>query len=369
MQENICGNCQKSANLLCMRCSTEYYCSKKCQVTAFPVHRKECFSIPPLKAVNGEPNLLQMSNISLDSDDSDKVSITGLKKPDVETKTVTFQKTAPNPEIAEEVKEIQKEVPKKVETKELVTPAFNPGIRTVPPNDYKASPSVMNIPKQVIEQEKVVEEVAKPTEKKQAFSLETMRRNQQNTLVNQQQKKPAPPKESRIFLSELKVRLLPIGKVKVKILGEHECPKTFYVTEALDAVDAFLEHIEIGINDYVKNEKSKSYKPVMNEIVLARFEGVYYRAVIESIINDDPTKPVYGVFFIDYGNVSQVTENDLLPFPSKLKGEIILHPVLFENFPTTVTKKLEEIVTSPEGFDIVVQEKSDKVYVANIVGI
>ncbi|CAG9806155.1 unnamed protein product [Chironomus riparius] len=356
MQENICGNCQKSANLLCMRCSTEYYCSKKCQVTAFPVHRKECFSIPPLKAVNGEPNLLQTSNISLDSDDSDKISIAGLKKPDDEIKTVTLQKK-------------HEEVPKKVETMKLITPAFNPGIRTVPPNDVKASPSVMSISKPAIEKEKVVEEVAKPTEKKQAFSLETIRRNQQNTLMNQQQKKQTPSKEPRIFLNELKVRLLPIGQVKVKILGEHECPKTFYVTEALDAVDAFLEHIEIGINDYVKNEKSKSYKPVMNEIVLARFEGVYYRAVIENIINDDPAKPVYGVFFIDYGNVSQVTEDDLLAFPSKLKGEIILHPVFLQNFPTVVTKKLEEIVTCPEGFDIVIQEKSDKGYIANIVGI
>ena len=110
----------------------------------------------------------------MDSDDSDKISIAGLKKPDVETKTVTLQKEPPKPEtVAEEAKQIQKEVPKKAETKELVTPAFNPGIRTVPPNDYKASASVLSIPKPAIEQEKVVEEVTKPTEKKQAFSLET----------------------------------------------------------------------------------------------------------------------------------------------------------------------------------------------------
>ncbi|XP_070498709.1 uncharacterized protein Veneno [Chironomus tepperi] len=370
MQENICGYCQKTANFLCVRCSTEYYCSKKCQVTAFPLHRKECFSIPPLKPLNGDQTLSRKtSNNSLESDDSDKNSLAGLKKSEVETKTVALQKEPAKIEhTTEEIKENLQEVPKKIETKELVTPAFNSGIRTIPPNDYKKTPSVVSIPKQAVEQEKVVEEAVKPVEKSQGFSMETIRRNQQSSLMNQQQKKQ-PPKETRLFLKDLKVRQLPIGKVRVKIVGEYECPKAFYVTEALPAVDAFLEHIEVNIADFVKNEKTKSYKPVMNEVVLARFEGVYYRAVIESVINDDPSKPVYGVFFIDYGNVSQVTEDELLPFCSKVKGEIILHPVLFANFPSTITKALEEIVSSPDGFDVIVKEKSDKCYIADIVGI
>jgi hypothetical protein len=319
-----------------------------------------------LRVVNGEQNLSQTSNNSLESSDSDKNSIAGLKKSEI--KTPTEQQEAPKVDNhVDEVKEIQKEVPKITETKELITPAFNPGHRTIPPNDYKKSPSVVSIPKQApAEQEKVVEEVAKPVEKNVGFTMESIRRNQQSTLKKQQQ---PPAKEPRIFLNEIRVRELPIGKVKVKIVGEYECPKAFYVVEALDAVDCFLEHVEAGISEYVKNEKSKSYKPLLNEIVFARFEGVYYRAVVELINNDDPNKPVYGVFFIDYGNVSQVTEDDLLPFYPKLKGEIIINPVLFENFPTTVTKKFEDIVSNPNGFDIDIKEKTDRYYIANIVGI
>jgi len=317
-----------------------------------------------LKIANGEQSLSQSSNNSLELNDSDKNSIAGLKKTEVQLKTPTEQKEVPKIDNnAEETKEIQKEEPKKTETKELVTPAFNQGIRTVPPNEYKKTPSVVSIPKPAVEKEKVVEEVAKPAEKNVGFTMEAIRRNQQSIQKKQ------PPKETRIYLSELKVRDLAVGKVKVKIVGEYECPKAFYVAEALDAVDTFLDHIESSINEYVKSEKSKSYKPVVNEIVLARFEGVYYRAVVEDIINDDPNKPVYGVFFIDYGNLSQVTEDDLLPLYSKLKGEIIINPVLFENFPTTVTKKFEDIVSNPNGFDIVIKEKSDKCYIANIVGI
>lgn len=308
-------------------------------------------SFRPLKTINGEPNLSQTSNNSLKSDESNKASLVGLKQTNLATKTVTFQ-GAPKADIVVEIVETQQEVPKKVETKELVTPALNPGIRTVP--SY--------------EQQKDAEETAKPFEKKQLFSIESVRRNHQNSLANKQQIAQT-LKEPRIFISDLKIRKLPIDKVRIKIVCEAEYPKTYYVIESLPAVDLYLSHLENCISDIVENAKIKSYKPLKNEIVLAQFEGVYYRAVIENIINDDPSKPTYGVFFIDYGNVSQVHEDDLLPCSANAKGEVILHVVLLENLPSTLTKNLQEKLNSPDGFDIVVVKQTNKHYVANIDGI
>lgn len=317
--------------------------------------------------INGEPNLSQTSNNSSESNESDKVSVIGLKQVNVATKTVPFQKGPSKSENVAEIVEIQVEAPKKVETKELITPAFNQGIHTVAPTNFKMLPSTLRIPKLSAEQEKTAEKVTKSVEKNQALSIEAMRRNQ-NAFANQQPKVQT-PKEPRIFLNDLKVRPLPIEKTRVKIVGECECPKAFYVIESLIVVDSYLAHLEESINEIVKNAKIKSYKPLMNEIVLAQFEGAYYRAAVEDIINDDPSKPIYGVSFIDYGNVSQVYEDDLLACTSKAKGEIILHAVLFENLPSTLTKDLEEMLKSQDGFDIVVKEKTDKYYIAMIDGI
>lgn len=292
-------------------------------------------------------------------------------------KIETAQKIAPSPktdkiesvEKKSDVPELVKKVPKKeisIEPvkpkpfqKELVTPAFNQGVCNVPPKECKSAQIPVSKPIEKVEENvpsKVpVAEVK--LDKKPSIMFGGSRIKQQ----------PAKPMETRIFYKDIKIRPLKPGITKVKIQQGDEKAKTFFITEAIPEIDAYLAYIGKNIDEFVKTDEATSYIPVLDEMVLAKFEGLYYRALVEEISNE--ADPIYNVFFVDYGNALQVIKEEMKPFSPKLKSEIVLNAVFFENYPDELDDKALGIITKEEGFDINITGELDGVYIAKILGI
>ncbi|CAL1279712.1 unnamed protein product [Larinioides sclopetarius] len=76
-----------------------------------------------------------------------------------------------------------------------------------------------------------------------------------------------------------------------------------------DAIGKLL----LSINKYCNSEPYSAYSPIVDEIVCCKFsDGVWYRAqVIEK------NKNLYKVFFIDYGNETEVSISDIKPLHEK----------------------------------------------------
>jgi hypothetical protein len=143
--------------------------------------------------------------------------------------------------------------------------------------------------------------------------------------------------------------------------------KIFYVLEIYEGVQEYCNWINEIIEDAIKSDLTTSYVPELEEMVLAKFEGVFYRAMLTGKSGDK-----FLVFFVDYGNISEVAATDMKPLSPKLNMEIIIHEVYIANLPNPLNNKAKEILGKEDGFEIEsTNERSAEgdSYVVNIVGL
>lgn len=262
--------------------------------------------------------------------------------------------------------------PAKAEPARSVAPAFDQGPRSAAPATYKEPRKTVPTPSEkfVIDEmkqtaEKVVEEPPKPTPTL-PLCLNKLRTNHQMLATPAQ---PVKAEDPRILMSDLKVRLLPEGRAQftAACLSGDPNAKILFVAEFIPEIQEYLNTIEEAIASFVSKQTVTSYKPSKNEVVLASYEDRYYRAVCRSStkINE---KRHYSVHFIDYGDVTQVTEENLRPFDKTLKYEIVTHSVKFLNMPTN-EEELAKLVES--GFvqvkDVKESDEDGVSYTANFV--
>lgn len=261
------------------------------------------------------------------------------------------------------------EAPKQVQPPaKTVTPAFNQGPRSTPPSEMT---------------KKLVVPATKPTppavvEEKTAFSSKDsvdtamLRRNHQEMNAPPRLKmplqRPPTPKIPKTFYSDLTVRDLTPGKHTVNAMNGEPAKKIFYVLEAFEEITDYCTFIESAVAEVVAENKITSYEPEVEEMVLAKFEGNYYRAISTSA---SKVGDKFLVFFIDYGNLAEVLSSEIIPFSPKLQMEIILHEVFIENLPVPFNKKAKEIIAKPEGFEIMVKEERTEKgsYIADLIGL
>lgn len=169
-----------------------------------------------------------------------------------------------------------------VSVKQKVKVPFDAGIRVEPPVSYQMPVKVVPTP---------IDEFVIDEQKNEAkVNLEIVRRSHQ-----QIKSKEAP----RPTLKDLKIRQLPNGAFKALIIAGDTDTKIFAICEECEDVGAYLKYIESSIADFIaKSDTLNEYKPTKDEIILAKFEGVYYRAVCKSADKESCL-----VYFRKYNNL------------------------------------------------------------------
>lgn len=125
----------------------------------------------------------------------------------------------------------------------------------------------------------------------------------------------------------------------------------------------YLTEIGTKIAEHTKDTTTTPYKPKKEEMVLALFEGTYYRAVCKEKSNEG-----YLVDYIDYGNSATVKEQDIRVFDRSLMLEIVVYTVLLENFPDSIDEKTAAILEE-DGIPLEAARKLKDGYVARIIGL
>ncbi|TDG52429.1 hypothetical protein AWZ03_001259 [Drosophila navojoa] len=77
---------------------------------------------------------------------------------------------------------------------------------------------------------------------------------------------------------------------------------------------------------------TQPYKPILREYVIAKFEGAWYRAKVMDIKTNQPTH-TYDVMYVEFTNVSTVTEQDIRRYPPDLNMPCHTSVCLIEGFP------------------------------------
>lgn len=177
---------------------------------------------------------------------------------------------------------------------------------------------------------------------------------------------PEAPKETRIFLKDLKQRPLPNDKFKASFLAGDPETKTFTICELLGDINDYMHFIAAGIADFVATDKQKGYKPEVDEVVLAKFEGMFYRGVCKKIESDG-----FLIYFLEFGNSAVVTEAEIKKLGKNLMYEVCLQECMLENFPTDITDEVTEILQAEGGVLIegAKKNKGDNMYRARLAGL
>uniref|UniRef100_A0A146LCC1 Tudor domain-containing protein 1 n=1 Tax=Lygus hesperus TaxID=30085 RepID=A0A146LCC1_LYGHE len=111
---------------------------------------------------------------------------------------------------------------------------------------------------------------------------------------------------------------------------------------------------------YCQESKETAYNPRPNELVLAKFEGDWYRAVCtsETRMTSDPTAMV---FFIDYGNMGEMAINDMrkivpefASIPAAVKHCRIYGLPRSESISEENKKKITEALIALESIELIV---------------
>ncbi|GIY05760.1 hypothetical protein CDAR_506451 [Caerostris darwini] len=118
----------------------------------------------------------------------------------------------------------------------------------------------------------------------------------------------------------------------------------------LKSDDNDLLRLSQGINNYCNSNSCASYVPEINEIICCKFpdDGTWYRAQVMG-----KNKDIYEVFFIDYGNKSKVSKNDIRPLPEKfaipkLCTCVALHKIENKQLTPSLVEKLVQETWSME---------------------
>jgi Tudor domain len=150
-----------------------------------------------------------------------------------------------------------------------------------------------------------------------------------------------PKVEPKIFFEAMKVRALPKGKFTGVFVDLTPDTKGMMIFEECKEVVELIPKLEAAIAEAVANDDKKPYSPEPNEMVLASFEGNFYRALCENVVDG-----LYSVYFIDYGNSSPVAAKDIRPLSKKLaEFEVHVHACYFANQPDEMTPEFEEFVS------------------------
>lgn len=174
------------------------------------------------------------------------------------------------------------------------------------------------------------------------------------------------PKETRIMFSDMIVRELTPGKHTVVIVNSNLETKCFTVMELFDGLQKNLLSIETAIQQSLSKEAPTSYEPKSEEMILAKFEEVFYRAVVL-----EKDKKGYLVLFVDYGNMETIQATDIKPIDKSLTMEIMANEVELENLPVPLTKKAQMILSDENGLEINVKKDRSATggYIADIIGL
>ncbi|KAH8356095.1 hypothetical protein KR200_010437, partial [Drosophila serrata] len=77
---------------------------------------------------------------------------------------------------------------------------------------------------------------------------------------------------------------------------------------------------------------SEPYKPSLKEIVLAKFEGSWYRGRVEKV-NVTPMQTKYRVLYLDYTNAADVAEKDIRRYPMDFTTPCTTNICMIDGFP------------------------------------
>lgn len=244
------------------------------------------------------------------------------------------------------------------------------------------NPTTIEKDVEVKEVKKVAESVAsvskphqaKPMEKLEetftSISLESFTKSRQAHSAMEDKPKPSrvegTPKKRRFLFQDLKVRILPRGKIiHVTPVSADFGKKILVVYEECQEVLLNLENIGNIISHVVGASKHTSYEPVVGEVVLGNFEGDFYRAHCTGISQNG-----YHLNYIDYGNDETVDKFRIRPFDPKLNLERFLHTCYVENLPSDPTNKFNEICEQQNVmFETLKRDPKTEVYTVHMMGI
>ena len=193
-------------------------------------------------------------------------------------------------------------------------------------------------------------EIAKVTEKKQQETPKKDVPEPKKQLIAETVKNPAqalnipsfprtfkpiqvasePKKPERVMVKDLKHRAWPNTKnVRVKLICMLQ-EQTFVLREDNVALDRSYEDIAGALAKYVaKNKKERNqYQPVKDEMVIAEFEGEWYRA---HVLGPDSDTKGFIVKYIEYGNIEVKEHSLIIPATEELKFEITTRDFIIES--------------------------------------
>lgn len=235
--------------------------------------------------------------------------------------------------IASEVKAIQQ-----VNKVRLNAPLHETPLKVIEPpqrkDSFKVSPRPEVVERKVEPPYQAPLAVPKPAAAKPDFS---MLRRAHSTI-------PSKPKEEpKIFMKDMTCVPLPEKKFNALVLDGKREEKVFTITEDSDSNKTIIENIEAAVKQAMENDNKKPYKPdaTQQEIVMALYEGVFYRACCLGCDGDS-----YLVSYIDYGNTATVKPEEIRPISKKLASfEVTVHECFLRNLPDTINDDLANSLT------------------------
>lgn len=177
---------------------------------------------------------------------------------------------------------------------------------------------------------------------------------------------PPPPKGNAIFFSDLNVRELTPGIHSVTVSNGNPEKKIFCVVENFEELPKYVRSITKAVKKCASKESPPGFDPKCEEMILAKFEGDFYRACVT-----DKNEKGYVVLFVDFGNTDTVQASDIKPFDKSLMMDIVTNDVELQNIPAPLTKKAKAMLMNENGLQINVKKERSAtgVYIADIVGL
>jgi hypothetical protein len=310
-----CVRCREPAKSCCSRCD-DPYCSEGCLKADWPSHRYICFKLPSLRIL-GEVlrDEKAVASSKANGDTTNKPSSAVAPTSNVESVPVATAPVKSEPKIEAVTK---KSDPAPVAATAKTQPKvekIEATVKTEPAPEVKVPPNKAVEP---VKFQTPVESPAPATSSKFA----NFRRG------------VAKPQQKRIMFEDLEFRdlnidgsrakVFPIGLIDNDMANEMVLGDDSYQNEFLS--------IATSIEDYCK-DKTPGYEPVLNEVVLCKFEGEWYRAMVDGTIDDGS----YGVFYLEYCNQTIVTKNEMMKLPEELKFDVVANIFVIKNAPKLVS--------------------------------
>lgn len=129
--------------------------------------------------------------------------------------------------------------------------------------------------------------------------------------------------QKRFLITDIKYKIFKTGMIKLTYKdGAKLDAGMINVCEASKENDEFYENLGESITQYIdKHPKANNYKPVVAEMILAKFtDGQVYRGMCRKIAEDENADEKNGCFivFIDYGNELFIKYEDIWKLPHEL---------------------------------------------------